>query len=106
MARKRIAVELWHEASCAPFQRERRECSPLQMHFATIRFGCFSSATPPREVPTEDPPSSPLEMPPGVPELPGPPTPEIPDTLPDGPPQETPLEMPIEEGRGWPPLNA
>jgi hypothetical protein len=100
MPRKRIEVDLLHQANCAPFQSERRECLPIRLPFVTIRSACLRSATPPREVPTEEPPSSPLEIPPDEPELPEPPSPEIPGTPPDEAPETTPSEMPPEEGCG------
>jgi hypothetical protein len=102
MAWKHIEMDLLPQANCAPFPSERRECFPIRLPFVTIRFACLSSATPPREVPNKEPPSSPLEMPPDEPELPEPPSPEVPDIPPDESPQEPPTEMPIEEGCGWP----
>jgi hypothetical protein len=94
---KRMEVDHLHQANCALFQSNRRECLPIRLPIAMIQFASLSLATPPREVPTEEPPSSPLEMPPDEPE---PPSPEVPDLPPDGPPEKPPVEMPIEEDRG------
>ncbi len=99
---KRMEVDHLHQANCALFQSKRRECLSIRLPIAMIQLASLSLATPPREVPTEEPPSSPLEMPPDEPELPEPPSPEVPDLPPDGPPSETPVEMPIEEDCGWP----
>lgn len=90
-----------YQVNCAPFQSARQKCLPIRPPFVMLRPAYLRSGTPPREVPNEEPPSSPLEMPPDVPELPEPPSPEVPNIPPDGSPEETPIEMPIEEGRWW-----
>jgi len=99
---KRIEVDHLHQVNRAPFQSERQKCLPIRPPFVTLRPVYLRSGTPPREVPSEEPPSSPLEMPPDVPELPELPSPEVPNIPPDGSPEETPIEMPVEEGRRWP----
>lgn len=79
-----------------PFHFGRAQCvrAPLVLIRATRR----TSAVPPRQVPTEEPPASPVEMPPDAPELPEPPSPEIPGVPPDEAPDTTPPEIPQEEG--------
>lgn len=93
-------MKLLPRTDCIPFQSEWMESLLMRTPSVTIRSACFILATPPRKVPTEEPPPSPVEMPPDAPELPEPPSPEIPGTPPDEAPETTPSEMPPEEGCG------
>ena len=95
--RQRITeMNVFKQGRRLPFHFGRAQCvrAPLVLIRATRR----TSAVPPRQVPTEEPPASPVEMPPDAPELPEPPSPEIPGVPPDEAPDTTPPEIPQEEG--------
>ena len=93
-------MKLLHRTDGVPFQSERMGSLLMRTPSVTIRSACLTLATPPRRVPTEEPPPSPVEMPPDAPKLPEPPSPEIPGTPPDEAPETAPSEMPPEEGCG------